>query len=308
MSLTAGRSAVVVETIAWGEQVPKVVLKEKKRGEQPLVHPFFLEYIKYTNDPFWIDLLKAASVGKLPKKFTLRVEGGVTIINHKKGSKIFNCYLSSDYFASFTNLVQFLGKYGGIVSEIDNMNSMRDESEMQAVKSAAVSTWSNTKQSNRTALTAAFIDTVAASHSLTREEKKAFKHFLTYNILISTFNKRNIHLSPSGREITNIEGLEWDPKTRRFFTYLIPPKAKSVTLVSTPYPCSHSSSLRTKYEPVSHFAAWGKFITGIATPVEPGTVPEVTIKAHDDEKMAIDIPPIDLSSSHSSSVSYSSRI
>lgn len=177
-----------------------------------IVNPIFKECADLTTDPMWRSTFIEAAYGKFPRGFSYK-DG---YLYYKIRNKTTQIEISDEPELAIEDCREFFMKKAGIMSEDDQRKVKEDiDNYLREKGSLYPKTWQEIKRKKtREILISTFISKTVNKYNLTPYEKADLSDAISFGILIGAFGKHQIILEKG--YIDHIEGLIFDPETRRF--------------------------------------------------------------------------------------------
>lgn len=189
--------------------------RNKKKGKKvKIVNPNFLEYAKYTNDPFWSKLFCDVAIGKLLRNFYYN---GTRLIHRKMRSgksKINEIVIHDDPEIAANQCIDFFKTYSRIRSSLDKIKEKQIEEEILLSQKNNQLQRSDLKGKKRDGHILNFIQNMTKTLSLTQNERKQLQTIITNGFLLGKFKNDNIVIE--GCYIIDIKGLSFNEDNRIF--------------------------------------------------------------------------------------------
>lgn len=278
------------------EPTAKAQVKIKKGKLQPAVlDGFFEQCSKRCDDPYWADILHEMALGKPPKKFSVKDH----VVYFKRGSKVYTVMIPENYHEAISVIVEFIRHHSGKYSEMDQDRNRKEELARLSNRDGAT-IWTKVSKEMRVVLIINYVTELRKVHKLNIKEVTQLNNIIHIGIALRYFRKENIVLSED--RIERIEGLIFDPTTRRFSIdpNLVPSKAS-----------------RTKSEPkevapcVDFWELWDRMVQYLQTLGEHKVSNHLEVK-HDTSRRpensssSLQAPSEDTSQVHRESISQNS--
>lgn len=196
-----------ISTVSFNSWVNEPIKKDKKTKKKvdtkEIVNKIFAEYAAIITDPFWVEKLNNASLGKFPQKFSYNNN---TLI-YKKGSKSYTLELTNNPFESAYKCIEFFRAHGGIFSPIDEQNSMDIQLSLVNNNEEKL-TWGNSNKKIKDFMLSNYIGDLKEIMKLNHEQIRQLDQTLKQGISNKYFGKHNIYVE--NNRIQSIEGLLYE--------------------------------------------------------------------------------------------------
>lgn len=207
--LVIGSEKSLDELDDWTESSTVTVTTRKKRtrASAPINIELFAKCAKETNDPFWQKILLQARDGKFPSKFGYKAG----FLQYKQGQKVEQIPLSLVPKIAVKEFITFVHDKASIYSDMDKKKTAELKSK---INEEIVTSWTKMKKKEQKQSISEFIERHRKLYRLIPSEIQQFKYILNYGFALKYFHKDNIVVHDY--IISNIKGLSFDPKTRKF--------------------------------------------------------------------------------------------
>jgi len=212
--IIVGSSGVInYETMPWLNAEVKPIDKKKNNMTNSVKVGFeiFAQYIDMVNDPYWKEIFKSASAGRLPRG--VKLKGRNLVHNYKKKTSYVNI-TSGPY-----EIIKFLNKNLGIISKYDKIeeNNKYNKFRIEASKKYYTD-WNGIRGDPiKIQLVVSFCSQKQSELKLSNKEKNYLKTLILININSGNIKNENIRIE--NHFITEINNLIWDSSSRLFLIY-----------------------------------------------------------------------------------------
>jgi hypothetical protein len=183
--------------------------QRKGKGEPSIVNQIFADALIHTDDPYWVNIFKQASFGKLPRKFTFK--GGYLIF--KRNQRLLTTLVPSDPYEAYNTIINFFRHHGGMSSERDQ-EILRYEQQMIQMNNQENETWTTLKKRMKEIMICNYIIDMRDELHLSPKETQQLTEVLNNGVILKFIGKNDIDIVD--RHIVRIRGLLWNPDTRLF--------------------------------------------------------------------------------------------
>lgn len=213
--LTQNIPMTTVRSMPW-LQTPMTVKRTKnqpKKKEQLVVAPLFEEFSKNIEDPFWIDIFKTCSYGKMPSGVSFRNN----VLTVKKGTQTYNLEVDNNPSIGAQQCVEFIRDHGDLKSEKDlkdiNEKIDRTNNNVQRVNQM---TWKQIRNKKlKKALIIDYVYRIKNERNLTIDQLNNLKTQINLGLNLGLFNHEHIVFEKGS--IVDIIGLKWDYNNEEFY-------------------------------------------------------------------------------------------
>lgn len=203
ISKAGGYAVSTIDSRPWLSTPALLSGPKTRKSKTPVFvcNKIFEECSQITEDPFWIDIFKKASIGKFPTKFSYK-DGHLV---YRRGQKIQMVEIPLNPYEAISLCIRFFREYGGLISELDHERDMEEERKRQEEEETVEYTWSTIKKKMKDILIGRYVIDLKDLMSLSDEETLQLRSTIYYGITMRYFHKGNIMVS--GRKIISIDGL-----------------------------------------------------------------------------------------------------
>lgn len=199
-------------------QAPKK--KERRQAERKVIHPFFLDFIKCTDDPFWQQVFDDCARGKFPRGSNYDIANTTLCIRNTKTPAFYKIQqesLKSDnLYTTFDEIKEFYMTKLNITSNADQKILNVEHEQLKRKSEAAYSnTWSDINIKRvKDCIIRNFVLNLAVTHNLTEEQKNRTYDIVKLGFMFGWIEKG--HITYENKQITSISTLVYDDKTHIF--------------------------------------------------------------------------------------------
>jgi len=203
------------------ENIPR--LKPIREKNVVIVYSIFNRCAEISEQKFWQDMFINMSRNKFPKN----VKFSDDTLTIKKRNKIVSCTISDDPIDTEQRVRQFLQQEG--IMSAEDKRARDDVFSLYSVptRGSVYTTWSKIRGNSVTYEIHNYAMKVKTAMGLTEEQHQNLLEIISLGILANIFNSNTIVLKDGS--ISHIEGLGYNPETKRFFVAdpLSAPKSRS---------------------------------------------------------------------------------
>lgn len=201
-----------IKTRPWLSAI-KTNKKTKENGTKgSVIYPIFELCAEKTKDPFWISIFNQAANGKFPRGFMFKDNA----LTYKKGTKIQRLDIAADPEIAMRDIMEFLTKTAGIMSEIDQ-DKAKEEMEARIAENGLSlyrCQWSEIKKKIKNLLIDTYIQDLVLRYELNDKERIQLKSTINLGFVLGYFQNNDIDFQ-NGR-IQSINNLEYNEESRKF--------------------------------------------------------------------------------------------
>jgi len=244
-----------ISTIDFEEWIKEkdVEVKPKKKKKE-IINTIFVDFIKNTNDDFWVEKFTNASIGKFPAKFSY--SNG--ILKYKKGNKFFSKELINGDLETKIECLNFFNTHG-IFSTNDIYKSKITEPDE---KQNEVLTWENSSEKVKELLISYYINDMNIVMSLTKLQSKQLIQTIYIGVSFKILTKSDFIVD--NNRIIKINNILWDNINNKFLI------DKSIQISSSKCENSKSKNRKILKNNVENYnnSKWNKYIALLNTKIE----------------------------------------
>jgi hypothetical protein len=213
-----------------------------------------VEFIKNTNDDFWIEKFTNASIGKFPAKFSY--SNG--ILKYKKGNKFFSKELINEDLETTIECINFFNTHG-IFSTNDIYKSKISETDE---KQNEVLTWENSSEKVKELLISYYINDMTKVMSLTKSQSKQLIQTIYIGLSFKILTKADFIVD--NNRIIKINNILWDNINNKFII------DKSILVSSSKYENLKVKTRKIIKNNVDNYnnSKWNKYIALLNIKIE----------------------------------------
>lgn len=203
-----------VEFKSWFTEplAPQPQRAKKKRAQKPVIHQIFASCVEVTDDPFWQEKFRNASIGSFPRGFSYN-DG---VLTYRKGAKVQSIEVSGNPYESSRACAEFFRSKGAIFSPIDQRNSSTLQyHRSQDLLSQKQLEWSDMNKKMQECLLSNYVLEMKEQMGLTDGEKEQLRQTVRLGIDNKVLVKTRIIVHENN--IQRIDGLLWNPQVREFY-------------------------------------------------------------------------------------------
>lgn len=200
---------------SWKEKADKKPAdydKKRKKTLKPIINPIFEKCAELTDDNFWKGIFMDCARGKFPRGFTFKNN----LICFRKASKMTRLEVSASPMQAFQESKEFFQKFGGLLSEKDQLKLKQLEEEkllQEAIFNEDI-TWKDVKSEKfKDILIIEFIEKLSSEYELGYDEKNELITNIKKGFMLKCFTASNIEMEKG--KIVEIEGLIVNPTTKK---------------------------------------------------------------------------------------------
>lgn len=214
-SILRNIKTTTVRSMPW-LQTPMTSNRSKsqpKKKEQVVIDHLFDEYSKNTDDPFWENLLKNCSYGKMPQGTFFRKN----VLTFRRGTQSFSEEIDPDPATGAIQCIGFFRKHCDLKSEKDVTKiNIRIERSNRCIKKISQMTWKQIKDiKTKKALILDYIYKLKHERDLSTDQLNDLKTKVKMGMSLGLFSHDNIIFDKG--VIIDIVGLKWDFNKEEFY-------------------------------------------------------------------------------------------
>ena len=182
---------------------PKVKTVDKRK----VVHGILWEASNIVNDPMWKNMLLSASIGKFPKKVSLKNDK----LTYRKAGKTKPSvpFTFTDPKKAADVFIQFIKDNSGLRSDMDKKNRGKP-------KSTIYNNWKDIRSSTiKRNLIDAFVVNIVKSLKLSSYTVNRLSHIIHHGFMMGQFTKTSVMMKKG--KVVSIKGLMLDKETEYFY-------------------------------------------------------------------------------------------
>lgn len=202
-------SASPNKTRKWADTptVGQVVQKKRTRVAAPVNIELFEKSSELCDDPFWVDLLRKAQIGKFPSKFSYK-DG---MLQYKHTQKVNRQALSINPTVALTEFITFIQENGNIYSPADRKEEIKRRKERPLPTNI---TWGKLPNKQKIQSVCEFMRVERENKDLSSSEMLQLQYIMNHGFAMGYFHKNNIKLEMY--TILEIKGLVFIEEERKY--------------------------------------------------------------------------------------------
>ena len=173
-----------------------------------VIYPIFMKFSEHVDDPYWKSILINCAKGKFPKGFIYNDN----ILLYRPNGESVNI---DDTGESINIFIDFIRSNAKIRSKMDLDREKDYEKEQQIGKNVKFEEWGKIKSKfNKRLLIIEYVTKMKNLYDLSQDESDQLTTLINMN-MNEEIIKRNIIIQDNN--ISGINGLQWDPISRKFY-------------------------------------------------------------------------------------------